>query len=80
MKLDLDMYVERVLGGRRAVVARAVTLVESTQPGHRESARRLVTRLMPHGRLAARRSDLQVDWTSTSWTPFTGIAMLFVRT
>ncbi|MFI7008231.1 methylmalonyl Co-A mutase-associated GTPase MeaB [Streptomyces sp. NPDC050145] len=46
--LDLDTYVKGVLDGKRALVARAVTLVESTRPQHRALAQELLTRLLPH--------------------------------
>lgn len=44
----LSAHVEGVLGGRRAHVARAITLVESTRPDHRSLAQRLLTELLPH--------------------------------
>ncbi|MCH0561284.1 methylmalonyl Co-A mutase-associated GTPase MeaB [Streptomyces sp. MUM 16J] len=46
--IDLDTYVKGVLDGRRALVARAVTLVESTRPQHRALAQQLLTELLPH--------------------------------
>ncbi|MFD3451148.1 methylmalonyl Co-A mutase-associated GTPase MeaB [Streptomyces sp. NPDC058691] len=46
--LDLDAYVKGVLDGSRAWIARAITLVESTRPDHRELAQRLLTELLPH--------------------------------
>ncbi|NEC25180.1 methylmalonyl Co-A mutase-associated GTPase MeaB [Streptomyces sp. SID8111] len=54
MALDLDAYVKGVLDGRRAVVARAITLVESTRPRHRALAQRLLTELLPHSGRARR--------------------------
>ncbi|MFI5662430.1 methylmalonyl Co-A mutase-associated GTPase MeaB [Streptomyces sp. NPDC051684] len=48
MAIDLDTYVKGVLDGKRAVVARAITLVESTRPQHRELAQQLLTQLLPH--------------------------------
>jgi LAO/AO transport system kinase len=45
MALDVDDLVETVLDGKRAAVSRAITLVESTKPAHREEARELLTRL-----------------------------------
>ncbi|MFZ3561547.1 methylmalonyl Co-A mutase-associated GTPase MeaB [Streptomyces sp. BH055] len=48
MAIDLDTYVKGVLDGKRATVARAITLVESTRPQHRELAQQLLTRLLPH--------------------------------
>jgi len=37
--------VEGIRGGRRAAISRAITLVESTKPAHRESARELLVRI-----------------------------------
>ncbi|MFJ7157821.1 methylmalonyl Co-A mutase-associated GTPase MeaB [Streptomyces sp. NPDC101118] len=48
MAIDLDAYVKGVLDGKRAFIARAVTLVESTRPDHRVLAQRLLTELLPH--------------------------------
>ncbi|MGQ5639128.1 MULTISPECIES: methylmalonyl Co-A mutase-associated GTPase MeaB [unclassified Streptomyces] len=52
--LDLDAYVKGVLDGKRAVVARAITLVESTRPQHRSLAQELLTQLLPHSGRARR--------------------------
>ncbi|RLU80454.1 methylmalonyl Co-A mutase-associated GTPase MeaB [Streptomyces griseocarneus] len=46
--IDLDAYVKGVLDGKRAVVARAITLVESARADHRELAQRMLTGLLPH--------------------------------
>ncbi|MGP4114146.1 methylmalonyl Co-A mutase-associated GTPase MeaB [Streptomyces sp. 4N509B] len=46
--IDVDAYVTGVLAGSRAHVARAITLVESTRPDHRELAQRLLLALLPH--------------------------------
>ncbi|MEY9877245.1 LAO/AO transport system kinase [Streptacidiphilus sp. MAP12-33] len=48
MGIDLDAYVKGVLDGKRAFVARAVTLVESTRADHRVLAQQLLTELLPH--------------------------------
>ncbi|MER5437729.1 methylmalonyl Co-A mutase-associated GTPase MeaB [Streptomyces sp. NPDC002790] len=48
MAIDLETYVKGVLDGKRAIVARAITLVESTRPQHRSQAQELLTRLLPH--------------------------------
>ncbi|WP_416967890.1 methylmalonyl Co-A mutase-associated GTPase MeaB [Streptomyces sp. 4F14] len=45
---DVDAYVKGVLEGRRAVIARAITLVESVHPRHRAPAQELLTALLPH--------------------------------
>ncbi|MFJ5776879.1 methylmalonyl Co-A mutase-associated GTPase MeaB [Streptomyces sp. NPDC093094] len=54
MAIDLDAYEKGVRDGRRALVARAITLVESTRPAHRALAQELLTRLLPHSGRARR--------------------------
>jgi LAO/AO transport system kinase len=44
----LGDYVKGVRDGSRAWIARAITLVESTRPDHRELAQRLLVELTPH--------------------------------
>ncbi|MEU3353190.1 methylmalonyl Co-A mutase-associated GTPase MeaB [Streptomyces sp. NPDC037389] len=46
--IDLDAYVKGVLDGKRAAIARAITLVESRRADHRELAQRMLTELLPH--------------------------------
>ena len=46
--LDVDAYVEGVLSGSRTVLARAITLVESTNPEHERLAQQVLTRVLPH--------------------------------
>lgn len=46
-ELSLDELAEGVRSGDRAVLGRAITLVESSVPRHQELAERLITRLMP---------------------------------
>ncbi|WP_441247504.1 methylmalonyl Co-A mutase-associated GTPase MeaB [Kitasatospora sp. McL0602] len=52
--IDLDAYVQGVLDGSRAYIARAVTLVESTRPDHRALAQQLLVALLPHAGRAVR--------------------------
>ncbi|MFF5138934.1 methylmalonyl Co-A mutase-associated GTPase MeaB [Streptomyces sp. NPDC013157] len=52
--IDVDAYVKGVLDQKRAVVARAITLVESTRPQHRVLAQELLTELLPHSGRARR--------------------------
>ncbi|MEU6819230.1 methylmalonyl Co-A mutase-associated GTPase MeaB [Streptomyces atriruber] len=52
--IDIDTYVKGVLDGKRAYVARAITLVESTRPQHRALAQQLLTELLPHSGRARR--------------------------
>jgi LAO/AO transport system kinase len=47
-KLTLDEYTAGVLGGDVAVLARALTLIESSSPRHQPLAEALLTRLLPH--------------------------------
>lgn len=53
-KIDIDAYVRGVLDGKRAFVARAITLVESTRAEHRVLAQQLLSRLLPHAGTARR--------------------------
>lgn len=46
--LDPATLAEQVVAGSRAHIARALTLVESSRPDHREKARELLTLLRPH--------------------------------
>ncbi|WP_030168245.1 methylmalonyl Co-A mutase-associated GTPase MeaB [Spirillospora albida] len=48
MRYGLEEYVTGVRDGSRAWVARAITLVESTRPDHRDLAQRLLVELTPH--------------------------------
>jgi LAO/AO transport system kinase len=41
-------YLDAILAGDRASVARAITLLESSRPDHREQAQQLLARLLPH--------------------------------
>ncbi|MGI5400789.1 methylmalonyl Co-A mutase-associated GTPase MeaB [Streptomyces sp. CA-135486] len=54
LKVDLDSYVKGVLEGKRAQIARAITLVESTRPDHRTAAQQLLTELLQHAGNARR--------------------------
>lgn len=47
--IDIDEYADGVLAGSRTMLARAITLVESTREDHRQHAQELITRLLPHG-------------------------------
>ncbi|MGD8453473.1 MAG: methylmalonyl Co-A mutase-associated GTPase MeaB [Phycisphaerae bacterium] len=46
-QLSLDEYADGVRAGDRAVLARAITLIESHSPQHIDLAQQLLTRLMP---------------------------------
>src|SRR6516165_1868916 len=47
-ELTLDQYEAGVRGGDVAVLARALTLIESSSPRHQPLAEELLTRLLPH--------------------------------
>ncbi len=47
-RLTLDDYEKGVLGGDRVILARAITLVESNNPGHFDDAQELIQRILPH--------------------------------
>jgi LAO/AO transport system kinase len=46
--VDVAALADGVRDGNRTLLARAVTLVESRRPDHREAAQRLLTLLLPH--------------------------------
>jgi LAO/AO transport system kinase len=52
--LDVDAYVDGVVGGSRSILGRAITLIESTRADHRELAQQLLVRLAPHAGSARR--------------------------
>jgi LAO/AO transport system kinase len=47
-EIDVPALVKGVRDGNRSVLARAITLVESHRPTHRESAQELLMELLPH--------------------------------
>ena len=47
-QIDVDTLARGLLAGERAALARAITLIESAAPQHRELAQALLGRLMPH--------------------------------
>jgi LAO/AO transport system kinase len=53
-RLALDDYVIGIVRGDRAVLGRAITLIESTSAQHEAQAQELLTRLRPHTRDARR--------------------------
>jgi LAO/AO transport system kinase len=44
----LAAYADGILGWNRAILARAITLIESNRPDHQEMAEELLNRLLPH--------------------------------
>ena len=53
-RLNADDYVERIVGGDRAVLSRAITLVESSRAGDMELAEAVVEGCLPHSGRALR--------------------------
>jgi LAO/AO transport system kinase len=47
-RLDARAYVDGVRGGDRAILARAITLIESEQPAHAKLAQEVLEELLPH--------------------------------
>ena len=47
-RLTLAAYADGILGWNRAILARAITLIESNRPDHQEMAQALLNRLLPH--------------------------------
>jgi LAO/AO transport system kinase len=47
-RLTLAAYADDILGWNRAILARAITLIESNRPDHQEMAQELLERLLPH--------------------------------
>ncbi|MFL6119166.1 methylmalonyl Co-A mutase-associated GTPase MeaB [Actinophytocola sp.] len=47
-EIDLDAYAKGVLAGERGPLSKAITLVESRRPDHRDLAQRLLVELLPH--------------------------------
>jgi LAO/AO transport system kinase len=46
--LDKDDYIRSIVSGDRTLLSKAITLVESSLPGHRELARQIVNACVPH--------------------------------
>jgi LAO/AO transport system kinase len=49
-----EVDIENLLGGDRAALARAITLIESKRADHRQAARKLLDRVLPHTGKAVR--------------------------
>ncbi|NTV47060.1 MAG: methylmalonyl Co-A mutase-associated GTPase MeaB, partial [Chlorobiales bacterium] len=47
-QLSADEYAAGILKGDRVVLGRAITLIESTNPEHRELAREILAKCLPH--------------------------------
>ncbi|MEM9695147.1 MAG: methylmalonyl Co-A mutase-associated GTPase MeaB [Myxococcota bacterium] len=53
-RLTLDQYRHGVINGNRTVLARAITLIESSRPDDQELAQQLLAELLPHSGAATR--------------------------
>ncbi len=51
---DPQYYIDGVMSGQRAILARTITLIESVHPAHRELAMQVVDALLPHTGKATR--------------------------
>ncbi|HKK90630.1 MAG TPA: methylmalonyl Co-A mutase-associated GTPase MeaB [Desulfobacteraceae bacterium] len=47
-KFDADFYIQGVLQGQRRIIAKTITLLESTLPDHRKIAARVMEGILPH--------------------------------
>ena len=65
-ELSIDEYVDGVLSGDRATLARAITLVESNADRHQEMAQEMLSRLLPHAGHAIRVGITGVPGTNKS--------------
>ncbi len=54
MSPDTRQYVQAVLARNRRMVAKAITLIESSLPEHQEQARGILNELLPHTGTAIR--------------------------
>ncbi len=48
MQIDTEAYIKGVLDHNRLMLARTITLIESTLPAHQQAARNILDRLLPH--------------------------------
>jgi LAO/AO transport system kinase len=54
MTVDIDAYVNGLLNGTRRILAKTITLIESSLSGHQSSAQAILDRLLPHTGKAVR--------------------------
>jgi len=54
MHKNPDFYIKGVLDGNRLMLARTITLIESSLPAHQDTANRIVEQLLPHTGKATR--------------------------
>lgn len=47
MQIDIEPYIAGVEAGNRLLLARTITLIESTLPAHQQAARAIIDRLLP---------------------------------
>lgn len=62
IKLNLKDYVDGVLSGNRSMLARAITLIESSSPAHIEDAQKVLQQLISHTKKQKQKngSDLSI--------------------
>ena len=53
-KPDAQTYIQGVIGRNRRMIAKAITLIESTLPADQETARRILDAILPHTGKAVR--------------------------
>jgi len=51
---EIKGYIDGILAGDRRILAKAITLVESTLPAHQEAARKILDSILPHTGKAVR--------------------------
>ena len=61
-KLEVDDYVEGVLKCDRAILSRAITLVESNAAAHFETAQQVIQKLLPYTGKSTRGWDHRCAW------------------
>ena len=52
--MTVDDYLQGILGRDRGILARAITLIESSRPDHQELARELIHVVLPHAEKSIR--------------------------
>lgn len=47
MQIDIEGHINGILNQNRLMLARTITLIESTLPEHKQAARTIIDRLLP---------------------------------
>ena len=53
-EIQADVLVSRLLGGDKAALGQAITLIESLKPGHQENARKIIETCLPYAQKSVR--------------------------